>query len=121
LDVQLTLQQVVVEVEHHLTVVEQVDQVEVLMHLELQDQELHVKVMMVEMQVQMQVVMSAVVEEDFLLLEEMQQEIAELQEDQELLELVVLVYVYQVYFQEHLLVLLEAVEEDLLDQVVHQM
>ena len=66
-------------------------------------------------------VIPAVVEEDFLLLEEMQQEMAELQEDQELLELVVLVYVYQVYFQEHLLVLLEAVEEDLLDQVVHQM
>jgi hypothetical protein len=91
------------------------------MHLVLEDQELHAKVMMVEIQVQMQVVILAVVEEDFLLLEEMQQEIVELQEDQELLELVVLVYVYQVYFQEHLLVLLEAVEEDLLDQVVHQM
>ena len=42
----------VVEVEHHLTVVEQVDLVEVPMQQVLEDQELHVKVMMVEIQVQ---------------------------------------------------------------------
>ena len=101
--------------------VEQGDLVAELMLQELEELQLQVKVMLVEMQLQIWVETLVVAVADILLLVVQEQETVELQEDQELLEMVEQVYPFQVFFQEHQFVLLEAAAEALLDQVVHQM
>tara|TARA_R110000796_G_scaffold248780_1_gene375855 strand:- start:130 stop:357 length:228 start_codon:yes stop_codon:yes gene_type:complete len=72
-----------------------------------------------QVQIPVETLVLAVVE--LVLLEQVEQEMVELQEDQELLEQAEQVYAYQVYIQDHLLVLLVEVVVELLDQVVHQM